>query len=130
MTEQNPGSGGGTFLQPLVHVEQLAPAVRIYETIGATLEHGSRDGDFALMTIGGTQLALLAHPPNPAQNEGLVELNFATSEPLEALETRLAAAGAVIEHSAVETDFGRQLQVRTPDGLLIKINQLDPSRYS
>ena len=66
----------GLHLQPMVHVQQMEPAVAFYEALGATVLHGSRDGDFVMLRIGDSQLGLLAHPPNPEQNEGAVELNF------------------------------------------------------
>lgn len=120
----------GLMLQPMVHVEQMAPAVAFYEALGATVLHGSRDGDFVVLGIGAGQLALLAHPPNPEQNEGLVELNFETAEDLEAVRSRLAAAGVRVVRPVTEEGFGRQLQVATPDGLLVKINELDQDLYT
>ncbi len=66
----------GLALQPMVHVEDMASSVAFYEALGAELLHGSRDGDFAMLRVRSTELALLAHPPNPEQNEGLLELSF------------------------------------------------------
>jgi predicted lactoylglutathione lyase len=117
-------------LQPMVHVEQMDVAVAFYEALGATVAHGSRDGDFVMMQIGPARLALLAHPPNPEQDEGLVELNFETGEPLDTLEQRLRAAGVAVVQPVTDEGFGRQLQVSTPDGLLVKINELDEELYT
>lgn len=121
---------GQLSLQPMVHVELMAPAVALYEALGGELLHGSRDGDFVMMRIGDTQLGLLAHPPNLEQNEGTVELNFETARPLEELEASLRRAGVAIASPTSDEGFGRQLQVQTPDGLLVKINQLDPELYT
>jgi catechol 2,3-dioxygenase-like lactoylglutathione lyase family enzyme len=117
-------------LQPMVHVEDMAAAVSFYETLGATVIHGSRDGDWALLSLGESQLALLAHPPNPEQNEGTVELNFEATQPLDQLEDRLRAAGVTIARSTTDEGFGRQLQLASPDGLLVKINESDPELYT
>lgn len=117
-------------LQPMVHVARMAPAVAFYEALGASVEHGSRDGDFVMLVMGGQRLSLLAHPPNPEQNEGQVELNFDTSADLSAVERDLAARGVDIAQPVTDEGFGRQLQVRSPDGLLIKINQLEPELYT
>jgi hypothetical protein len=117
-------------LQPMVHVENLGAAIDFFESLGAFVRHGSRDGDFAMLGIGSAQLSLLAHPPNPEQDEGRVELNFETTEPLEDLERRLGAEGVEIAQPTTDEAFGRQLQVRSPDGLLIKINELDTELYS
>lgn len=53
---------------------------------------------------GGSQLSLLAHPPNPEQNEGQVELNFETPDGLAKVESRLAAAGVEIVTPAADED--------------------------
>ena len=117
-------------LQPMVHVENMEAAVAFYEALGASIVHGSRDGDFVLLSIGAGQLSLLAHPPNPEQNEGTVELNFQAGENLHPIETRLVDAGVQIVQSTSEQGFGRQLQIATPDGLLVKINELRPNLYT
>lgn len=117
-------------LQPIVHVEDMAASVTFYESLGARVEHGSRDGDFVMMRVGASRFGLLAHPPNPDQNEGQVELNFDTTETLDIVEQRLRAAGVTITQPTTDEGFGRQLQVSTPDGLLIKINQLEPDLYT
>lgn len=117
-------------LRPMVHVEDMAAAVAFYEQLGATVVHGSRDGDWVLLAIGEARLGLLAHPPNPEQDEGTVELNFDAAEPLEELEERLRSAGVTIARPTSDEGFGRQLQLTTPDGLLVKIDELDPERYT
>jgi len=118
------------ILQPMVHVDDMPSAVSFYEALGARVEHGSRDGDFVMMLVGASRFGLLAHPPNPEQNEGRVELNFETTEPLDVVEQRLRAAQVTITHPATDQGFGRQLQVSAPDGLLVKINQLEPDLYT
>ena len=117
-------------LQPMVHVQDMAEAVAFYEALGATVRHGSRDGDFVMLAVGEGELSLLAHPPNPEQNEGTVELNFETSSSLTDLEQSLRDAGVRIVTPASDEGFGRQLQVAAPDGLLVKINQLDQELYT
>lgn len=117
-------------LQPMVHVEDMAASLAFYEALGAEVVHGSRDGDFALLRMGSSELSLLAHPPNPDQNEGIVELNFATDESLGDLERRLRDGGVRVVAPASDQGFGEQLQVATPDGLLVKINRLEPERYT
>lgn len=120
----------GLHLQPMVHVQDMAASLAFYEALGAQLARGSRDGDFALLAVGDAQLSLLAHPPNPEQGEGEVELNFDTDRDLAHIESHLRDANIDIVQPVTDEAFGRQLQVRSPDGLLIKINQLDPTLYS
>jgi catechol 2,3-dioxygenase-like lactoylglutathione lyase family enzyme len=106
----------------MVHVADLAASLRFYEALGARVLRGSGDGDFALLDLGGAQLSLLGHPPNPEQDEGAVELNFETDD-LDAVHDELRDAGVDIVSPPTAQGFGRQLQARTPDGLLVKINQ-------
>ncbi len=116
-------------VQPMVHVEDMGKALDFYSKLGASVVHGSRDGDWALLRIGSTELGLLAHPPNPEQNEGKVELNFEYSDSLEELEQTLRKAGVTIARPTGDEGFGYQLQLEDPDGLLVKINQTDPELY-
>lgn len=108
----------------------MATAVSFYETLGATVIHGSRDDDWVLLGLGEARIGLLAHPPNPEQNEGTVELNFEATQPLDQLEDRLRAAGVTIACPTTDEGFGRQLQLASPDGLLVKIDELDPELYT
>ena len=123
------GEDGRLALQPMVHVEDMGRALDFYRALGATIVHGSRDGDWALLRLGGAELSLLAHPANPEQHEGKVELNFDSAAPLEGLEARLREAGVTIVRPTGDEGFGYQLQIADPDGMLIKINQLDPTLY-
>lgn len=117
-------------LQPIVHVTDLRGTLAVLEqALGARLENGSRDGDWVLVSVGGAQVGLLAHPPNPEQGEGQVELSFASATPLEEVEAAAAEAGVEIAAPTADEGFGRQLQLRTPDGLLIKVNDLEPDLY-
>ena len=117
------GDGGlvlgidGLRLQPMVHVRDMAAAVDFYQRLGGQLVHGSRDGDWVLLRLGGAELGLLAHPPNSDQGEGAVELNFRYEGSLGELEKRLRAVGAPVAQPATDTGFGRQLQLKSPDGL-------------
>lgn len=125
----DPNEAPALRLQPMVHVADMAAAVAFYATLGAVVEQGSADGDWALLRLGDAELSLLAHPPNPAQGEGTVELNFESRESLDVVEERLRAQGVQIVAPTTDQGFGRQLLVATPDGLLVKINELDPRSF-
>ncbi len=116
-------------LQPMVHVEDMAASIRFYEALGGDLITGSRDGDWTQISLGGAEISLLAHPANPEQHDGQVELNFESDEPLDALQKRLEASGVKIARGAADEAFGAQLQIESPDGLLVKINRLDPETF-
>jgi catechol 2,3-dioxygenase-like lactoylglutathione lyase family enzyme len=113
----------------MVHVEDMAQAVAFYEALGARVVQGSRDGEWVLLRLGGTEFSLLAHPPNPAQHEGLVELNLASTTPLPEVAEHLRARGVTIVREAADEAFGSQLQLAAPDGLLVKVNYLEPELY-
>jgi len=116
-------------LQPMLHVDDMGKALDFYSKLGATVLNSSRDGDWAILRFGTTELGLLAHPANPEQNEGNVELNFEYDASLEELEKKLRAAGVTIARPTGDEGFGYQLQLESPDGTLVKINQIDPELY-
>jgi len=116
-------------LQPMIHVEDMTASIQFYEALGGVLVTQSRDGDWAQIALGSAEIGLLAHPANPEQNEGRVELNFEAEEPLDALQQRLAAAGVKIARGAADEAFGSQLQIEAPDGMLVKINRIDPATF-
>ncbi len=129
-TTAPPAREPGTRLQPIVHVTDMAAAVAFWELMGAEVREGSRDGDRALLEMGGAEFGLLAHPPNPEQGEGQIELNCSCLGPLTDVEDRLRSAGADVVSPTTDEAFGRHLHVRTPDGLLVKINELQPDQYT
>jgi hypothetical protein len=114
------------MLQPMVHVKDMAASVAFYEHLGGSIIHGARDGDWTLMQVGSSQIGLLATPPDPEQGEGTVELNFHCPMPLDQLEAQLRTTDVIVAQVTTDQSFGRQLQVRTPDGMLIKINEVEP----
>jgi catechol 2,3-dioxygenase-like lactoylglutathione lyase family enzyme len=119
----------GLKLQPIIHVKDMAASINFYTALGGVLLTKSRDGDWAQLALGGAEIGLLAHPPNPEQGEGVVELSFTSEGSLDTLQQHLATAGVNIIRGAADESFGAQLQVSTPDGLLIKINEIDPTTF-
>jgi len=116
-------------VQPMLHVDDMEKALDFYSKLGATVLNSSRDGDWALLRFGTTELGLLAHPANPEQNEGKIELNFEYSASLEDFEKKLREAGLPIARPTSDEGFGTQLQLEDPDGMLIKINHIEPELY-
>lgn len=127
--EAPPQEKTSVTLQPMLHVDEMGKALDFYSKLGATVLNASRDGDWALLRFGTTELGLLAHPANTEQNEGKVELNFAYDASLEELEKRLREASVTIVRPTGDEGFGYQLQIEDADGMLIKINQTDASLY-
>ena len=46
------------------------------------------------------------------------------------VEERLRERGVTIARPTTDEGFGRQLQVTAPDGLLVKLNELEPELYT
>ena len=117
--------GFGLKVQPMVHVPDMAAALDFYGALGARRVFGSRDGDWALLTFDGTTLSVLAHPPGDGRRE-TVELQFTCAGSLEAVEARVREHDAArLDGGVADEAFGRMLKLTTPDGLLIKILELD-----
>lgn len=117
-------------LQPIVHVGNMQHALHFYESLGAEVVVRSQDGDFSLVRIGSAELGLLAHPPNPEQSEDYVELALTADAPLADVEADLRAKGVTIVRGATAEMFGEQLQIESPDGLLVKINRLERETFT
>ena len=117
--------GFGLRVQPMVHVEAMRPALDFYEALGARVVFGSRDGDWSLLAFDGSTLSVLAHPPGDGRRE-TVELQFTCAAPLEEVEAHLRAINpALIERGVGDEAFGRMLKLVSPDGLLIKLLELE-----
>lgn len=121
MADQSPETFLGLQLQPMVHVRDMPASVAFYQRLGGEIIHGTVDDDWVLMQVGTVQITLVRRPADPVRGESAVELVFGATAPLERLRQRLPDA-----EMTVHRDFGEQLEVRTPDGLLVRINQLEP----
>ncbi|WP_433721761.1 VOC family protein [Actinoplanes sp. CA-051413] len=116
----------GLQLQPMVHVDDMPAAVAFYEKLGGEINHGDRDGEWVLMQVGTSQIGLVTRPPDASRGESTVELNFTATMPLDRLEQLLRAQGVTVVEVAVDRDLGVRLHVETPDGMPIKIHQVEP----
>ena len=115
----------GLRVQPMVHVADLAASLDFYAALGGTHVFGSRDGDWALVRFGDTCFSLLAHPPS-ALNPEPVELQFVSEAPLDVVMAQVEIAMPhAIERGIGDEAFGRMAQLRTPDGLVVKLLELD-----
>ncbi|BCJ54434.1 hypothetical protein Asp14428_59090 [Actinoplanes sp. NBRC 14428] len=116
----------GLQLQPMVHVAEMPEAVAFYEMLGGELIHGDRGGEWVLMQVGTAQIGLVTRPPDPSRGESTVELNFSATMPLDRLEKLLRDRGVTIVRLARDPDLGTRLHVETPDGMPVKIHQVEP----
>lgn len=116
----------GLHLQPMVHVGDMAASVDFYEKLGGEVIHGDQDDEWVLMQIGTAQIGLVTRPPDAYRGESTVELNFAATMPLDRLEQLLLDRGLTTVEVATDGDLGTLLRVETPDGMPIKIHQVEP----
>ena len=116
----------GLQLQPVVHVDDMAAAVAFYESLGGEVNHGDRTGEWVLMQVGTAQVGLVTRPPAASRGESTVELNFTATMPLDRLEQMLLERGVIIVALTTDRDLGAQLHVETPEGMPIKIHQVEP----
>jgi catechol 2,3-dioxygenase-like lactoylglutathione lyase family enzyme len=119
-------SDPGLRLQPMVHVDDMAASIAFYEQLGGEIVHGGPDTDWVLLQLGTVQIGLVARRPGSGRGEAAVELFFGAAMPLDQLEQRLHRAGFPVAEVTTDRDFGEQLRVRTPEGLVLKISQLEP----
>jgi len=118
-------SAFGLTVQPMVHVAEMAAALAFYEALGGQRVFGSRDGDWALVRFGDTLLSLLARAPGDGNLE-TVELQFTCEAKLEAIEAHLRSIDpSLIDRGVADEAFGRMLKLKTPDGLLVKVLELE-----
>jgi hypothetical protein len=116
----------GLQLQPMVHVGDMVRAVAFFEKLGGEINHGDRTDDWVLMQLGTAQVGLVHRPPQTRQAPGTVELNFSATMPLDRLESLLREHDVTIVEVARDPHLGAQLHVRTPDGMPIRIYQVEP----
>lgn len=74
---------------------------------------------------GHRQIGLVTRPPDAARGASTVELNFSATMPLHRLEQWLRDQGVKIVEVARDLDLGTQLHVETPDGMPIRIHQVE-----
>lgn len=114
------------IFRPVVRVRNMRATVAFFEFLGAELVHGDVTSEYVLLQLGVVQLALVTGLGVAKPGDGPVELNFGTTMPLDHLEARLRDHRVSIDERVHHPDFGLRLHVRTPDGLLLHIEQLEP----
>jgi catechol 2,3-dioxygenase-like lactoylglutathione lyase family enzyme len=117
-------------LMPIVYVSDMGRAVDFYTALGLRGENIDRAGMWTELALGNAILALHYAQPLPKTANGRVELAMVSEEPLETFVAHLEASHVALERGITDEAFGRSIQVRDPDGLLIQINEHDTSLYT
>lgn len=110
-------------LMPIVYVTDMERSSRFYAALGLKGDVQDRAAMWAEFTLGDAVLALHHIDQVPTPLIGQVELAMVSDEPLETVAERLRAAGVALEREITDEAFGRSIQVRDPDGLVIQINE-------
>ena len=117
-------------VMPIRYVADVEACERFYDVLGLDVARRGRTPGWSEMAGAGGLVGLhSAAGGEPPRSPGTVELVLVTDEPLEAVEQRLDAAGYDHEPIADEA-FGRFLQVVDPDGLVLQVQEHDPSLYT
>jgi predicted lactoylglutathione lyase len=113
-------------LELILTVSNVEKAVAFYKTIG--FELGSRDISpyWAEMTVGESFIGLHLDSKLTTQDSGRVFVMLNAQAPLEMVMDQLLRGGIALEREISDETFGRSIQVRDPDGMLIQINEHDP----
>jgi catechol 2,3-dioxygenase-like lactoylglutathione lyase family enzyme len=123
---------GGMRVRPIHFVPDVDEAIRFYEALGLPCEARARGtGHWAELAAAGGELGLhdAALAADGAGRDG-IQLGFVAEEPLEAVATRLRAAGFPPEGEIVDQEWGRSLLVPGPGGLLVQIDEQHRDLYT
>lgn len=117
-------------VMPIRFVADVEEAERFYAALGLDADRRRRTAGWTEMAAHGGLVGLhSAEGGDPPRSAGTVELALVTDEPLEEVARRLDAAGYDYEPIADEA-FGRFMQLVDPDGLLVQVQEHDPSIYT
>lgn len=117
-------------VMPIRFVADVEESERFYAALGLSLDRRGRTPGWSEMGARGGLVGLhSAEGGDPPRAAGTVELCLVTDEPLEEVARRLEAAG--YDHDPIADEaFGRFMQVVDPDGLVLQVQEHDPSLYT
>jgi len=95
---------------------------RFLEALGLATTLQSDGGGWVALEGSGGGVGLHADASSDEPHSpGATDLSFESDEPLEAVQTRLAAAG--FDAEIIDESFGRSLRVVDPDGVTVQVNE-------
>ena len=113
-------------VMPIRYSADVPAAVRFYRALGLAAGSSSRPGRWVELPAAAGMLAV---HEGDGPEVGSCELAFEADEPLDAVRSRLQAAGLDPEQ-VVDEAFGHSLRVRDPDGVWVQINSYDRDLYT
>jgi uncharacterized glyoxalase superfamily protein PhnB len=118
--------GGSMLVLPIVYVSDIERSIEFYTTLaGDTPDVTVRTQTpvWAELRIGESYLALQQEDGSIVPEHGPVELAITVKGSLDRIAERLMNQGIPLEQNHSEKPFGRTIQLRDPDGLLIQIHE-------
>ena len=110
------------ILMPIVYVTDIERSLPFYLGLGAKLTENGWNKYWTELLYGGAVIAL-HHWTEKAAGHGRVELAFVAHEKLEQVAERLKDSGISLHREISDEAFGRSLQIKDPDDLVIQINE-------
>ena len=112
---------------PIVYVTDMTRSIQFYKALGGTPKNQSPA--WTELQFGDSTLALHIIDQVPEHRIAGLGLSFASYDRLEKLSERLKSAHISLYQNISDEAFGRSLQVKDPDGLVIQINEHDPDLH-
>jgi catechol 2,3-dioxygenase-like lactoylglutathione lyase family enzyme len=110
------------ILMPIVYVTDIERSLPFYQALGARLTEKGWSKWWAALAWGDAILAL-HYVEEPIAGPGRVALALVSEEKLEQVVERLAESRIPLHRQISDETFGRSLQIKDPDGLVIQINE-------
>lgn len=115
-------------LELILSVSSVEHAVRFYQAIGFVLGSRGISPYWAEMTVGSSFIGLHRDDQLKTRDSGRVFIMLNAEMPLELMVDQLQRNEISLEREIADETFGRSIQVRDPDGMLIQINEHDPQK--
>jgi catechol 2,3-dioxygenase-like lactoylglutathione lyase family enzyme len=118
-------------VRPIHFVPDVDEAMRFYEALGLRTEARARPGHWIELSADGGELGIHdGAVADDGHGRTGIQLNFVADEPLEDVERRLCDAGFPPTGAIVDQEWGRQLSVAGPGGLVVQVDERDRELYT
>lgn len=126
-----PAHDPGVTVRAIHFVPSMEEGLRFYGALGLRAGPVARNGHWAELAGAGGELAIhdASSAADGAGRDGTI-MTFVSSEPLEQVARRLAAAGFAPDGAIVDQEWGRTLYVHGPGDQTIQIDEQDQSLYT
>ncbi len=117
-------------LVPIVYVTNMEKLLAFYEALSKNSTPKFERLTLLVNGLGTSSMALHIIEDLPKNRFAGLALSFACEEKLEKLVERLETNHIELHQNISDEAFGRSLQLKDPDGLIIQVNEHDPDLYA